>query len=308
MTESPRALAEEAVDAIAAHYGEHRGCRASHAKGTVCRGTFAATPEAARLTLAPHMRGEVVDVTARLSNASGDPAAPDYARDLRGLAVKFHLRDGSQTDLVAVTLPCFFARTPEDFLEFLRARAERGLRQAWRLLAFLAGHRESLRSMLAVARMKRVPSYANCRFNAVHAFRWEAADGRTRYVRYGWLPDAGQASISSREAKRRGPDYLQQELAERLEREPVRFMLQLELAAADERVDDPTAVWKPRRTVIAGVLELTGLENGGDELVFDPMRLTEGIGPSDDPVLRFRPAAYEISARRRSALPARVPR
>ena len=61
-------------------------------------------------------------MTARFSNGGGDPGIPDYAQEGRGLAVKFYLADGSKTDIVALSLPCFFARTPEDFLAFTRAR------------------------------------------------------------------------------------------------------------------------------------------------------------------------------------------
>ena len=63
-----------------------------------------------------------VPVTARFSNGGGDPGIPDYAKEGRGLAVKFYLPDGSKTDIVALSLPCFFVRTPEDFLEFTRLR------------------------------------------------------------------------------------------------------------------------------------------------------------------------------------------
>ena len=54
----------------------------------------------------------------------------------------------------------------------------------------------------------------------------------------------------------------------------------------------------------AGVLELTGQETGretgGDVLVFDPTRVTDGIECSDDPVLLFRPKAYSESVARRT--------
>jgi catalase len=55
--------------------------------------------------------------------------------------------------------------------------------------------------------------------------------------------------------------------------------------------------------VRAGTLELTELETeretGGDVLVFDPTRVTDGIELSDDPVLRFRHEAYTESVARR---------
>ena len=43
---------------------------------------------------------------------------PDGVRDGRGMAVKFYLSDGATTDIVAISLPAFFARTPQDLLQF----------------------------------------------------------------------------------------------------------------------------------------------------------------------------------------------
>ena len=48
----------EVVDAINDVTGTHAGHRAAHAKGTLCAGTFKATPAAARLSRAAHMQGE----------------------------------------------------------------------------------------------------------------------------------------------------------------------------------------------------------------------------------------------------------
>jgi catalase len=57
--------------------------------------------------------------------------------------------------------------------------------------------------------------------------------------------------------------------------------------------------------VHAGTFALHALETeretGGDVLVFDPTRVIDGIELSDDPVLRFRGAAYTESVRRRMA-------
>ena len=98
---------EEGLAAIHARFGAHPGHRALHAKGVICAATFTATPEAAALTRAGHMSGEPIPATARLSNGGGDPTVPDYAPDVRGLAVAFHLADGTRTDILAQTLPRF---------------------------------------------------------------------------------------------------------------------------------------------------------------------------------------------------------
>lgn len=296
---------EQAVDAINERFGLHLGYRALHAKGTLCKGSFTATPDAARLTRAAHMRGEPIAVTVRLSNGSGNPRAPDYAPDVRGMAVSFHLADGLRTDIVAQTAPRFPTRTPEGFIELVRA-GKPGPAMLWRLPRFFATNRPALGGLRANAvTLKPPPSYATCPYYAIHAFKWIDAAGGERYVRYRWLPEASLASISKRAAKNRGPDYLQQEIGERLERGPARFQLQLQLAAAGDPIDDPSAVWPDEReTVLAGTLELTGLEPaeepGGDPLVFDPVRVTDGIALSDDPVLLFRPHAYSVSAERRT--------
>ena len=95
--------------------------------------------------------------------------------------------------------------------------------------------------------------------------------------------------------------------AERMERETPAFRLVLQLAAGGDSVDDPTAAWpQERETVVAGRLELTGLERqrerGGDVLVFDPTRVCDGIECSHDPVLLFRSRAYSVSVERRTAI------
>ena len=42
-------------------------------------------------------------------------------------------------------------------------------------------------------------------------------------------------------------------------------------------------------------------ETPENPLVFDPMRLTDGIEPSDDAILAARPKAYAVSIERRTA-------
>jgi catalase len=303
-------LAREAVDLLHQTYGRHEGYRAVHSKGTVCRGIFTAQPDAARLTRAAHMQGEPVQVTTRFSNGAGDPASPDFVQDGRGMATKFYLPDGSRTDIVALNLPCFFARTPEDFVKFTRAGKRLPLikQPGPRFALYLATHREALPAVRAFLALKPPASYARVRYNGLHAFRWMDADGGERYVRYSWLPEAGEATLSSGEAKHAGPDYLRRDLIERLEREPARFTLQVQLAGEGDSVADSTAAWpRDRETVAVGTLELTELETGRDTgadiLVFDPTRLTDGIELTDDPIPRFRSQAYSVSVERRAGVP-----
>jgi catalase len=297
-------LAEQAVDAIIALAGVHPGARAAHAKGTVLAGTF--TPAACGLTRAAHMQEEPVRVTARFSNGSGDPGTPDYAREGRGLAVKFYLPDGSRTDVVALSLPCFIVRTPEDFVEFTRAREpdpDTGQPDMEKVGAFLGKHPEAMPAIQATLGTDPPESYATVAYNSIHAYRWIDAAGGERWVRYRFEPEAGEATLGEEEARARGADYLQEEIASR---ESAAFRMLVVIAGPEDPLDDPTRAWPAEREQVeAGRLVLSGpdpeRERDGDILVFDPTRVTDGIELSDDPILRFRPRAYSVSVARRSA-------
>ena len=294
----------QAIDTINARFGRHPRARALHAKGVWLRGTFTATPEAGSLSRAAHLQGAPVGVLARLSNGSGHPRSPDYDPDVRGLAVGFELPGGGRADLVSQSVPRFISPTPDAFLDLIRANTGRAA--AWRLPAFLLSHPKALRSLpVNGPALRPIPSFANCRFYGVHAFRWESADGTSRHVRCDWRPAAGEERISRREARRLGRDYLREDLEQRLATDAVRFVLDAQIADDGDPVDDPSAHWPAdRRRVDAGVLELTSLaedpEAGGEIVVFDPGRVTDGIELTADPVLQFRPSAYSESATRRA--------
>lgn len=297
---------KQAIDTTNQVFGRHRGFRALHAKGTLLKGTFTATPEAAALTRASHMQGETVAATVRVSNGAGNPNSPDYAPDVRGLAMKLYLPDGSRTDIVAQTAPRFPVSSPEAFVELVRAQ-EPGPAMAWKMPLFLARHPAAIpRLPVNLPTLRPPSSYAGCRYYAIHAYRFLDAEGGSRYVRYTFVPEVEEPRLGLREARHRGRDYLQQEIRERVSRGPVRFALELQIAAPGDDVDDPAASWPAERDrVRAGDLQLTELETGrekdGDVLVFDPSRVTDGIELSNDPVLRFRPEAYSESVERRTS-------
>lgn len=295
---------KHAVDVVNQVFGSHPGYRALHAKGVLLSGTFTAASGAADLTRAGHLQGQPVPVTVRFSNGSGHPHHSDAAPDPRGMAIKFYLPDDTRTDIVAVSTPVFPVRTPEAFIELLQAQA--GPAAVWRMPMFLARHPEALRVLPVAAPTLRAPeSYAGIPYYGLHAFKWVNAEGSERYVRYTLAPQAPGRRLGPLEGRRRDRDFLQTEIRQRMARGPVRYSLEVQIAEPGDPVDDPSRAWpKARRRVTVGALELTGEETGreqdGDILVFDPTRVTDGIELSNDPVLRFRPRAYNESVTRRT--------
>ena len=295
---------EEALELVYESYGRHDGHRALHAKGVFCRAKFTATARAAELTAAAHMAGDPVETTVRFSNGGGDPAVPDYVPDVRGLATSFHLPDGSRTDIVAQTLPHYPFPDQEGFLQALKDRKPNP-GSLVRLPALMVRHPRVARTLPAnMKAMISLPSsFAARSYYPFHAYKWIAGDGSEHWVRYIWRPTIDEPAVSMRAARRLGPDYLFEELRERLARGPIRMELEVQVAGEGDDPHDPSSIWpKDRERSIVGTLEVSALDPDADEsIVFDPMRLTDGIEPSDDPVLRYRPAAYAISHERRTS-------
>jgi catalase len=296
----------EAIDVANEVFGSHPGQRALHAKGLVCGGTFVASAAAGGLTSAAHMGGLPVPTTVRFSNGGGNPQHPDWMPEPRGLAVKFYLPDDSRTDIVAVSTPIFPVARPDQFISILKAQAG-GRAAAGDLVKLLALNPRMVGSLAQAApSLRPAAGYSTIRYHALHAYRWLAADGSSRWVRYRWLPVDGVSHLSPLTARRRGPDYLIEGLRERLARGPVQFTLEVQIAGEGDVVDDPSRGWPgERERVNVGTLNVTGVdstrEKDGDVLVFDPTRVTPGIACSNDPILLFRRPAYSESVARRIA-------
>jgi catalase len=297
---------DQAIDAIRETGGAQPGHRALHAKGKLYRGTFTAAAEAAQLSRAAHLNGSPVPALVRFSSGSGNPAQPDAVPGVRGMAVKFTLPDGSTTDVSTQTATLFPSATPDGFVDLLRAMRP-GISAPLRLAGYIASHPRFLTLLPVLRAANRVPaSYATVAYHGLHAFRWVAADGSARFVRYHLQPGAGEEYLPPRVAAEKGANFLIEELDERLASEPVRFSYQVQIAGQGDSTVDPSKPWHSSQTVTVGDLEITGAdterEHGGDIVVFDPMRVTDGIEPSDDPVLRFRSLAYSASVKLRTGV------
>lgn len=299
-----QSLAAELVDTVARVLGSQPGCRVTHEDGIVLTGSFMATVRARELTRAAHMQGDPVRVTVRFSNGLPDPNLPDAAEDNpRGMAVKFYLADGSTTDLVCQSWPVFPAGTPEGFLGLIAAQGE----GAAATEAFLAQHPDIAEATAKIAAESGQPplSWATMAFNSMNAYRLVDADGAGRYVRFTLSPDRGERSLPVEQRAAADPRYLMKGVLDEL---PIHYRVMAQLAHDDDQTTDASKAWPAdREWVDMGSIVMTGpdteRERNGDVLVNDPMRVTDGIEPSDDPILRIRPLVYGLSVRRRTGGP-----
>jgi catalase len=301
----------EIVDALIKRYGDHPGYRSNHAKGIIVEGTFTPSQEAPELSRSSLFAGPALPITVRFSDAGGLPHLPDASplANPHGMAIKFHLPHGVDSDIVANALKFFTVATPEEFrdLQLAAATSPPGAPRSPQLQAFLESHPGVER---ANATLGIPASFADERYFGIDAFVFINPAGRRQAFRYVITPES-LVHLSKEEAAARPPDYLFDELPRRLAKGPVTFHLKAQLAAPGDQTKDPTRAWPDDRVVIdLGTLTIDRTVADSDalqsNLLFTPGRLTDGIEPSDDPLIAARDGSYAVSLQRRNPALARA--
>src|SRR5438876_1047758 len=117
------------------------------------------------------------------------------------LSVKFQLPDGQSADVLANSIEGFPVRAqlPDPVT---------GQPAPDAVPRFLDGH-PTARAFIERLMQKPVPaSYGQASDHAEHAFLFTAADGMSRFGRYRWMPEAGEAYLSPDEASQRSANFL----------------------------------------------------------------------------------------------------
>jgi catalase len=298
------AVTTQIVDLANKVDGVHPGFRAFHAKGVVVEGTFRASAEAARLSSATLFNGRSIPVTARFSDGSGMPTVPDGSPAMpRGIAIKYHLPGGGDTDMVTNSFKFFPVATGEDFRDLLQAivASPPSAPKPTKLEQFFASHPNAPK---AIGSLPIPDSFADEEYHGIDAFIFVNKSGQRQAVRYVIAPEK-LVHITPEEAAKQSPDYLFDDLAKRLAQKPLVFHLKAQLAEPGDQTKDASLPWPDDRKVAdLGVLTLTKVVPNSPEvqkkLLFLPTNLTAGIELSDDPLPSVRAGAYAVSFGRRS--------
>jgi catalase len=307
MHDQNQKLHTQIVDTLNSIFGSYPGYRTVHAKGVVCDATFTPSSSAASLSRAPHFQGTPVPATLRFSNSTGVPMISDGDPNAspHGLGIKFHLPSGTDSDIVAHSFNGFPVASAEEFLEMFRAIAATrpDSPKPSPIEVFLSTHP---RALAFVTTPKPNPvSFGALSYFAVNAFRFTNRDSAVQYARYQIHPLDGEAHITDAEAAAKPPNYLFDELSDRLSRGPAKLKLVAQLAAPGDPTNDATITWPDDRPQIElGVFSITNRVPDSDaaqkKLIFDPIRVADGIELSDDTLPIARSAVYSVSYSRRN--------
>jgi catalase len=301
---SPQRLTpDKVVDAFTPPTGEPLGHRRNHAKGICFTGVFEANGAGTALSHAQAFTRGQYPVLGRFNLATANPNAPDATVRVRGMGLRISTPDGQEWRTAMIDPPFFPVSTPQAFYEHLVASASKDPNA----MKTFAGVHPEIAAFGAWA--KSAPwtgSYAEERYNSLNSFILIDNSGAEHAVRWSLLPAAQPIPISPDDLAKRGPNFLEQEIAERVRGGPLRWTMVVTVANPGDPTADPSKAWpEDRRTVEVGTLTVQQIQPERDgpcrDINFDPTVLPTGIRTSDDPFPAARSAVYAKSFDRRTA-------
>jgi catalase len=220
---------------------------------------------------------------------------------LRGFSLRLG-DDEDRSDILTQSAPVHFARTPEQMLAFLAARAPgtNGKPDTKKVGAFSAANPETLHQASYIAAHPLPPSFADTTYWGVHAFPVTNAKGETRFIKFKVVPIGAGVARARAKAGAASADVLREDLEARIAAGEVRFSVIALLDRPGDAVMDVTIRWRDeerREAVRLGTIVITGVEAEEvcEKSAFDPGRLAEGIADPPDEIFAARCAAYNIA-------------
>ncbi|MGB8021894.1 MAG: peroxidase family protein [Candidatus Nanopelagicales bacterium] len=246
----------------------------------------------------------------RFSNAA-NVDAPDFAPDLRGVALRVQVGESTSHDLLMTNFPVSHARDARQFVEFARATAGDGAARAEGLLRLvrLFGPRETQRMVknVTTARAHQPGSVFTETYWSRGAMCW----GGRLAVRYLLRPAPGAPPATP---SKTDPSYLSKEAARRLGAGDVRMELCIQRYRdpTSTPIEDTAVEWTeqaspPERVAVltfpqcdVAAAEMQSATRAIEALAFNPWNTTEEFRPLGN-LNRARKAAYDASAAARGA-------
>ncbi len=294
--------------------------RPVHVKGFGAFGYFETVYSMAKYTKLSFLQnpGQQVPVTVRFSLAVSNKGTPDTSRNVRGFSTKFYTEEGI-FDLVCNHIPVFLVRDAIRFPEAIQAflpSPVNNLMDPERFWSFIARAPESTHFVVRLySDAGTVKSFRHMPGHSVNTYVWRNGQGVRSYVKYHWVPDAGEQYIDSQEAARwngENPDIAGKDLHDAIAKgKPVVYGLYVQLMNPEDETNlsydplDDTKVWDERQYPLIPVGRMTLNRNPDnymeqvEKVAFSPSNLLEGVELSDDKMLQGRANIYWDSQRRR---------
>lgn len=296
--------APQMIDAFEGTFGAHEGQRRNHIKGTCAAGEFIGTAESAALSRSALFSGKSIPVVARFSLGGGNPEVPDAAPAPRGMALEFRVPGGALQHITMIDAPIFAAKTPASFRDAIVAAKpdpKTGQPDPEKLKAYLATHPDAMALRQLARGHNPTANYYQTTYFGIHTFKFIDSKNAEHPVKWRFVPRDGVKELTAAEIKTAPHDFLEKNLIERTSKGSAVWDMIVYVGEPGDPQDDPTLAWpETRKHFKAGTLTITQAtpQQKGmacEPINFDPLVMTDGIAPTNDPVLLFRSPAYAVS-------------
>ena len=296
MAQDPADNAENAITAFEEVFGVTQGKRRNHTKGFCIEGEIRPVDAAIRkYSVSPLFTG-VSSVIARVSHKGGNNGAADDKFGHYGLAMEITTAEGDLHIFNMNTEHFFPVSSPEAFTELMQAKAT-----GPDAVADFAAKSPELRAHKKYheAIDKRLRPYEGATYNSINSFYLVDEAGLSSAVRFSFVP-AGEHRIVLEPRQ----DFFLQNIEANLKSGEVAWNMVVTFANSDDPVNNPAALWTgdhkqinaARFVVTSAMSEADGRCDG---INYDPLVLSEGFAPSEDPMLEARSLIYAIGVGKR---------
>ncbi|KAH9631040.1 hypothetical protein HF086_015025 [Spodoptera exigua] len=291
------------IDDLSTFDGERIPERVVHAKGTGAFGYFEVTHDVSKYTYADVFNGvgKKTPLVVRFSTALQNAGGTDFARELKGMAIKFYTKEGN-LDLLCISSPVYLYRDPLLFLDLVHAtkrNPQTNLFDATSRYDIITLKPSNIHQFFwTMSDYGITDGYRKMDTFPIHTFELSNEHGETHYVRFNFRTEQGFTPLTTAQAaaiQAQDLDYFTRDLYNAIDSgEYPAWKLEMDVMTLHDiqKLDydpfDVTRLWKNGTffTVPIGRLVLNkNVENQFrdiEQAAFNPGHLVPGIpGPVD---------------------------
>ncbi len=283
--------ASNTVDSFEKIFGVTEGKRRNHTKGFCFEGEFVPNSTAMQPYTNSALFLKEADVIGRLSHKGGNNNAADNKPADYGMGLLINTAAGPH-NISMNTLDFFPVATPEAFAKLMMAKTQgpaavKAFKDSNLDLQRFSAHKAN--------KKKELTPYEGSTFNSINSFYLVDEKGKKTAIRWSFIPSKKQSIVLKPTA-----DFFYENMQDNLNNHGVSWDMVITLANPNDAVNDASIQWiGEHKQLTAGTLNVLSLssEQDGrcDNINYDPLVLSPGVLPSEDPLLQARRNSYAIS-------------
>ncbi|TWD40946.1 catalase [Vibrio crassostreae] len=284
------------LDTFEKLFGVTEGKRRNHTKGFCFEGEFSPLHSSVKELSNSPIFTDTSKVYGRVSHKGGKANPADNVPGHYGLAFNITASNNSIHMMSMNTEHFFPTSTVEDFMAFLEAQANGP--EATK--AFVKSHSEIQEYKNYHSAMgNKLRPYEGASYNSINTFYLVNTQGKRTPVRWSFIPSGEHGIVKTPQR-----DFFLDNMQTNIKNGGVSWDMVLTIANESDDILNPHIMWgKDNQSMTVARLSVNKVttENEGTcaNMNFDPLVISQGFAPSEDPMLAARSSIYAVGLGRR---------